>query len=51
MKRLRAAVKKLREKAAEIPYASCFACSVSKCGFAPPDNTCACCRAAHTGLR
>jgi hypothetical protein len=51
VKRIRRVVKKLAEKRREIPYASCWACGMGKCGYAPPDNTCACCRADHTGLR
>jgi hypothetical protein len=45
------AVDKVKEKAAEPAYASCWACSLGKCGYAPPDNTCQCCRADHTGVR
>lgn len=51
MKRLRKAVQKLKEKRAEIPYASCWPCSIGKCGYAPPVNTCTCCRMDHTGIR
>lgn len=51
MKRVKKAVKKLVEKAKEPAYASCWPCSVGKCGYAPPVNTCACCRGNHTGIR
>lgn len=33
-----------------IPYEGCWACSLGRHGM-QHDNTCACCRANHTGLR
>jgi hypothetical protein len=51
VKFIRRVVKKAVEKAKEPAYASCWACSLGKCGYAPPDNTCACCRGRHTGVR
>lgn len=51
MKRLRKVIQKVKKKAAEPPYAGCFACGVGKCGYAPPVNTCTCCRMNHTGIR
>lgn len=44
-------VGKAREKLAEPAYAGCWACSMGRCGQAPKDNTCACCRGNHTGIR
>lgn len=51
MKRIRRLIGKVAEKAKEPAYASCWACSLDRCGQTGKDNTCACCRGNHTGIR
>lgn len=51
MKLIRRVVAKVVEKAKEPAYAGCWACSMDRCHQAVKDNTCACCRGNHTGIR